>query len=269
MGVPLTTDISDFARRDFTFEGKTKPVLTSGETGPAVVVIHEIYGFTPTVARLCRWVRDAGFRIYAPILFGRPDATNEERQTLGRTLSLCISREFTVFAANRSSPVVDWLKPLARQAHRECRERGVGIIGLCVTGGFALSMAVDPAVMAAVMGEPGLPAFPSAALDISPGDLNRVRQRAAAADGLTVRAYRFEGDKLCKAERFATLRGALGSAFIGKEIPDNAANPNGLKAKGRPPHSVFTADLIDEASQPTREAVNGIITFFRHALSMR
>jgi dienelactone hydrolase len=125
MGPPLTTEISDFERRDFTFEGKTKPVLTSGEAGAAVIVIHEIYGFTPTVARLCRWVRDAGFRIYAPILFGRPDATNQERQTLGRTLSLCISREFTILGANRSSPVVDWLKPLARQAHRECGGRGV------------------------------------------------------------------------------------------------------------------------------------------------
>jgi len=77
MGAPLTTDISDFRHRDLTFEGKNKSVLVSGEIGPAVVVIHEIYGFTPTVARLCRWVRDAGFRVYAPILFGRADLCAE------------------------------------------------------------------------------------------------------------------------------------------------------------------------------------------------
>ena len=265
MGAPLVTDISDFKRRDVTFEGNTKPVLITGEIGPAVVVIHEIYGFTPTVARLCRWLRDAGFQVYAPILFGRPDAMNEERQTLRRMLSLCISREFNMFAANRSSPVVDWLKPLAGQAYRECGGRGVGVIGLCLTGGFALSMAVDPVVMAPVMGEPGQPAFPSAGLDISPVDLSRVKKRAAA-EGLTVHGYRFEGDRLCKAERFATLRGALGPAFIGKEIPDEAGNPNGLKAKGHPPHSVFTTDLIDEVGQPTREAVNEIIAFFQQAL---
>jgi dienelactone hydrolase len=266
MGAPLTLDISDFRHRDLTFEGKHKPVLVSGDIGPAVVVIHEIYGFTPTVARLCRWVRDAGFRVYAPILFGRPDATNEERQTLGRVLSLCISREFAILAANRSSPVADWLKSMARQAHLECGGRGVGVIGMCVTGGFALSMAVDRAVIAPVMGQPGLPAFDSAGLDISPVDLNRVKERAAA-EALTVRGYRFEGDRLCKPERFATLRGALGSAFIGKEIPDNAGNPKGLKAKGRPPHSVFTGDLIDEAGQPTREAVNEIIAYFKQALT--
>lgn len=161
--------------------------------------------------------------------------------------------------------MVDWLKPLARQAHRESGGRGVGVIGLCVTGGFALSMAVDPTVMAPVMGEPGLPAFHSAGLDISLGDLNRVKERATS-EGLTVRGYGFRGDRLCKAERFAALRGALGPAFIGKEIQDEAANPNGLKAKGRPPHSVFTTDLIDEAGQPTREAVNEIIAFFQHAL---
>lgn len=265
MGEPLIADISDFKRLDVTFAGSTKPVLITGEIGPAVVVIHEIYGFTPTVARLCRWLRDAGFRVYAPILFGRPDAMNVERRTLRRMLNLCISREFTMFATNRSSPVVNWLKPLACQAHRECGGRGVGVIGLCLTGGFALSMAVDSAVMAPVMGEPGLPSFHSAELDISPDELNRVKERAAA-EGLTVHGYRFESDRLCKAERFATLQGALGSAFIGKEIPDEAANPNGLKAKGQPPHSVFTTDLIDEAGQPTREAVNEIIAFFQRAL---
>jgi len=88
-----------------------------------------------------------------------------------------------------------------------------------------------------------------------------VKERAAA-EALTVHGYRFEGDRLCKAERFNTLRGALGRAFIGGKIPDEAANPNGLRAKGEPPHSVFTADLIDEAGQPTREAVNEIIAFF-------
>ena len=63
MGEPLITDIPDFKRRDVTFGGSTKPVLITGEIGPAVVVIHEIYGFTPTVARLCRWLRDGGFRV--------------------------------------------------------------------------------------------------------------------------------------------------------------------------------------------------------------
>src|SRR5262249_22987353 len=71
----------DFSSRATPRLGKTKPVLLTGATGPAVIVIHEVYGFTPTLARFCRWVCDAGFRVYAPILFGSPDAGNAERPT--------------------------------------------------------------------------------------------------------------------------------------------------------------------------------------------
>ena len=171
------SDIADFSRRDITLLGKTKPVLLTGATGPAVIVIHEVYGFTPTLARFCRWVRDAGFRVYAPILFGSPDAGNAEKQTLGRILSLCVSREFTLLAANKSSPVTEWLRALSRLAHQECGGRGVGAIGMCLTGGFALSMALDPVVLAPVLAQPGLPATRPAALDISPC---RSRPRAGA-----------------------------------------------------------------------------------------
>jgi dienelactone hydrolase len=142
------SDIADFSRRDITLLSKSKPVLVTGATGPAVIVIHEVYGFTPTLARFCRWVRDAGFRVYGPILFGSPDAGNVETQMLGRILSLCVSREFTMLAANKSSPVTEWLRALARLAHQECGGRGVGAIGMCLTGGFALSMALDPVVLA-------------------------------------------------------------------------------------------------------------------------
>ena len=68
----LTSDIADFTRRDLCLLDRTKPVLMTGSSGPAIIVIHEIYGFTPTLARFCRWLRNAGFCVYAPILFGKP-----------------------------------------------------------------------------------------------------------------------------------------------------------------------------------------------------
>jgi len=260
----LTPDIADFKRRDLALLGKTKPVLVTGTTGPAVIVIHEIYGFTPTLARFCRWVRDAGFRVYAPILFGEPDATNAEKPSITRIASLCISREFTILRANKSSPVTDWLRALARLAHEECGGPGVGAIGMCVTGGFALSMALDPVVLAPVLAQPGAPAFSQAALDVAPADLERVQARAR--EGLELRGYRFEGDTLCQAPRFATLRNAFGAAFTGTELPDSAGNPDGMKARGKPPHSVFTGDLIDAPGQPTRVAADEVIAFFRRIL---
>jgi len=262
----LTTDISDFARRDLRFDGKTKPVFTLGERGPAVIVMAEVFGFTPHVARFCRWVRDGGMRVYAPILIGTPDAGNKTEITLGRTLGLCISREFTVLASNRSSPVTDWLRGLARLAHQECGGPGVGAIGMCLTGGFALSMAIDPVMLAPVLSQPSLPALNPAALDISPADLAKVQARTRD-EGLQIRGYRFAGDTLCRGQRFETLARAFGDAFIGVTLPDAVANQEGMASRGKPPHSVFTADLIDAAGEPTRAAADEVIAFFRARLA--
>ena len=261
----LNTDISDFAAREVTLLGKSKTVLRIGDAGPAVIVMHEIFGFTPTLSRFCRWIAGAGFRVYAPILFGAPDASNAESITTTRLISLCISREFTMLAASRSSPVTDWLRALAHQAHQECGGPGVGAIGLCLTGGFALSMAIDPVVLAPVMGEPGLPAMTPAALDISPADLATVKRRTGQ-EGLTIRGYRFQGDTLSPAPRFETLRTQLGPAFVGTELPDACGNPAGMRSKGKPPHSVFTVDLIDAPGEPTRAAVDEVIAFLTDKL---
>ena len=260
------TDISDFQSKQYGVAGKRKTVLRIGNRGPAVIVIHEIYGFTPTLARFCRWVSAAGFQVYAPILFGRADATNKEEPSLTRLIGLCVSREINLFARGRSSPIVEWLKPLCGEAHQECGGKGVGVIGMCLTGGFALSMAVAPAVLAPVLAQPGLPAFAHSAIDVSSMDLGIVRQRVQR-ERLEVLGYRFQGDKICRAERFEALQNTLGPGFKAHVLADASANPNGPMAKAKkPPHSVFTGDLIDEPRQPTREAVNEVVAFFVHRL---
>src|SRR5262249_15050954 len=185
------SDFTDFSRRDITLLGKTKPVLLTGATGPAVIVIHEVYGFTPTLARFCRWVCDAGFRVYAPILFGSPDAGNAERPALGRILSLCISREFTLLAANKASPVTEWLRALALGPQESGGAMCVGALGMSLAGVFPLSMALDPVVPARFLARRGLPVTRPAALDIPPADLARVQARTRG--GLELRGYRFRG----------------------------------------------------------------------------
>jgi dienelactone hydrolase len=263
----LNSDISDFQRRDLAFGGKTKPVLVTGQAGPAVIVIHEIFGFTPPLARFCRWLRDAGFRVYAPILVGKPDATNPDRPraALAKMPGLCVSREFVMFASNRSSPITDWLKGLARQAHTECGGAGVGAIGMCLSGGFALSMAVDKSVLAPVLSQPSMPPMAKAALDISAADLAVVKARTLT-EGLCVRGYRFAGDPMSTSARFETLQRELGDAFLGVVLPDSVGNPEGLRAHGHAPHSVFTGDLVDAPGEPTRQAVEQVIGFFRERL---
>lgn len=174
----------------------------------------------------------------------------------------CISKEFRACASDASSPITQWLRQLAAQAHQECGGKGVGAIGMCFTGNFALSMMLEKAVVAPVLLQPSLPMHDPAGLAIAPDEFAAVKARMEA-DDLTVLAYRFEGDSFCRAERFAAYSAALGDRFIGKVLPDTAANPN---APLKMPHSVVTLHLFNEAGQPTVEARDEILSFFRARL---
>ena len=254
--------LEDFDARDLTFLDRTRRVFVSGQ-GPAVIVMAEMPGIYPLVSRFARRVRDAGFSVWMPHLFGDPGAPISVPRGVGVMLRGCISREFRAFAADRSSPVIEWLRALAAHAHPECGGRGVGAIGMCFTGNFALSLMLEPAVRAPVLSQPSLPLFQKAGMHIAPDELARVKARMERED-LTVLAYRFEGDPFCRAERFAAYREALGDRFVGRVLPDSSANPEGV-ARMRP-HSVVTAHLIDREGEPTRQALDEILDFFRKRL---
>jgi dienelactone hydrolase len=227
-------------------------------------------GISPHVARFACWVRDAGLTVYLPSLFGRDGAVADAREGAAVFQRACISAEFRAFAANASSPVTQWLRALARQAHEECGGPGVGAIGMCFTGNFALSMMLEPAVRAPVLAQPALPLDDPGGLEIAPGELAAVRERLERED-LTVLAYRFEGDRFCTAQRFAAYGRALGGRFVARVLPDSAANPDvpPFFARHVPcPHSVVTAHLIDEAGQPTLAARDEIVAFFVQRLGV-
>jgi dienelactone hydrolase len=260
---PQITDrdpLTDFERRELTLLGRTKGVFVAGE-GPAVIVMSEMPGIYTHVARFARTVRDAGFTVWMPVLFGTPGAPVTVPRALGTMLRTCISREFRAFAANRSSPVVAWLRALAAHAHPLCGGKGVGAIGMCFTGNFALSMMLEPAMLAPVLSQPSLPMFSAAGMHIAPEELAAVKERMERED-LTVLAYRFAGDPFCKAERFAAYEAALGDRFQGRVLPDSCA----LSGTPMRPHSVVTLHLIDRAGEPTRAAVDEILEFFRSRL---
>jgi dienelactone hydrolase len=259
--------LDDFDRRQITLDGVTKVVLTSGR-GPAVIVMPEMPGISPHVARFSRWVRDAGFTVYLPSLFGRDGAVPMVEEGLAILQRACVSAEFRAMAANQTSPVTVWLRALARLAHEECGGPGVGAIGMCFTGNFALTMMLEPAMLAPVLSQPSLPLNDPAGLEIAPDDLAAVRQRLDR-DDLTVLAYRFAGDRFCTAERFRAYATALGDRFVPRVLPDSAANPETtpfFEKVAAGPHSVVTAHLIDEAGQPTLAARDEIIAFFTRRL---
>lgn len=265
--VNMTTDdpLDDFFQREITLDSVTKKVYVAGK-GPAVIVMTEMPGISPHVARFSRWVRDAGFTVYMPSLFGRDGAVPAAEDGVAVMKRACVSAEFRALGGGQTSPVTVWLRALARLAHTECGGPGVGAIGMCFTGNFALTMMLEPSMLAPVVCQPSLPLDNPGGLEISPEDLEAVNQRLRR-DDLTVMAYRFEGDRFCKAERFAAYQQALGQRFVAHVLPDSAAaGPEQLAPFFRhvvaSPHSVVTAHLIDEAGQPTVAARDEIIAFF-------
>lgn len=189
-------------------------------TGPGVIVIHEIPGMTPEVIAFAQEVVDAGFTVVMPHLFGDPGRRLSVGYAASVVPKVCVSKEFSTFATGRTSPIAGWLRALSRSLHDELGGPGVGVVGMCFTGGFALAMMVDSSVAAPVLAQPSLP-FPVGArrgadLGLSPADLKAVKARAAA--GCPVLGLQYEGDKSTGA-RFATLQRELGSAFTAVEFP--------------------------------------------------
>jgi dienelactone hydrolase len=260
--------LEDFIRREVTLDGVSKVVRVAG-CGPAVIVMTEMPGISPHVARFSRWVRDAGFTVYMPSLFGRDGAVPDADEGAAVFRRTCVSAEFRAFGADAASPVTQWLRALARLAHEECGGPGVGAIGMCFTGNFALSMMLETSVVAPVLSQPSLPLDDPAGLEIGPEELETIRQRLVGED-LKVLAYRFEGDQICRAERFAAYAKGLGDRFDGRVLPDSAANtevPPFFARHVAYPHSVVTAHLIDEAGQPTLAARDEILAFFTERLA--
>src|SRR6478672_7451347 len=229
-------DLTGFDESTFTHEGVTRPILRRG-TGPAVVVIAEIPGITPKVLEFARRVAAIGCTAVLPVLFGTPGRAADPatvgwlktRLYMASSIAkVCVSREFTVLATGKTSPVVSWLRALAADEHERCGGPGVGAVGMCLTGGFALAMATDERLLAPVLSQPSMPMAITAkqkhSIDISPEDLAKVKHRCAV-EGLQVLGLRFRSDRFVPEERFQFLRDQLGDAFVAVELEDDAANP--------------------------------------------
>jgi dienelactone hydrolase len=225
----------------------------------------EVPGISPPVARFARWVRDAGFRVYMPSLFGRDGAVVSAEEGGEIFQRLCISAEFNALQSGRSSRVTAWLRALARVAHQECGGPGVGAVGMCFTGNFALTMMLDAAVIAPVLGQPALPLNDPAGLEISAEELSQIRSRLDR-ENLKVIGLRFRDDPLCTAARFTAYQRALGEHFEGVVVPDEVANKDvsPFMAKYVPsPHSVLTQHLIDKEGELTLRVRDDILQFFK------
>lgn len=256
--------LEGFREERFAHSGTERPVYRRGR-GPGVLVMHEVPGITPPVADFARRVADAGFSVALPQLFGTPGRPLSAGYVASSFARACLSREFHVLASGRSSPITDWLRAEARALHAECGGPGVGAVGMCLTGNFALALWMEPGLLAPVCSQPSLP-LPLGrarreALHLSEEELANARRRAAR--GERALGLRFTRDPMCPPERFERLRRELGEGFEAVEIDSSRGNPHGIP---RTAHSVLTNDLVDAAGHPTREALERTLAFLRERL---
>jgi len=254
--------LEGFTKSPFSALGRTRDVYRMGD-GPTVLVLSEIPGITPLVTSFAREVVRRGFSVAMPHLFGTDGAPPNGPRIARAIGTACVSRDFTLFATHKSSRVTRWLTELAHHEHERTGGPGVGVVGMCLTGGFALAMMVDPVVIAPVLSQPSLPVplgkKSTASSDLGLSDEEKRQVAARAAAGVCVVGLRFTEDPMVRPERFAALRDLLGDNFVGVEIDSSAGNQWGYRHGA---HSVLTEDLGTTPGSPTLEALEQVLTFF-------
>src|SRR5215472_6598222 len=251
--------LNDYTKFQFGDGRWTRDVYRRG-SGPAVIVIHEMPGLHPQVIRFADHVAAAGMTVFCPVLFGVPGRpATHPGSALTMLGGMCVRWDFNAWASGKSSPIVAWLKALARKAHAECGGRGVGAVGMCLTGGFALAMMTEASVVAPVLSQPSLPAAMSkkaaAGIDAAPQEVRCARTRFES-ENLSMIGLRFKSDRSVPDARFDTYRREFGDKFEAIELEDADA-----AAADRPPHSVLTIHLREDG--PTKAAEQRVIAFFK------
>jgi len=254
-----------FADGEFSF-AVYKRMPQGVENPPAIVVMHEVPGIYPAVIDFAERLLKEGYCVYMPSLLGEPGKDFSIPYVLSSIGKACISREFQVLALKQASPITDALRALCRLAHKECGGVGVGAIGMCLTGNFALALMVDESVMAPVLSQPSLP-FPVSAqhkrdLHVSDEQLQCIKSRVESG-AVKVLGMRFSHDRSSPPERFERLREELGKGFEGIEIDSGPGNPDRIP---RMAHSVVTRDLVDIDGHPTQAALHRLLAFFNEQL---
>lgn len=249
---PTPTQIDEYQTSRF------KAMTSNGDTithniyrrgqGSPIVLLQELPGIGQETLSLADKLVSAGFEVVMPHLFG-PLGKTSIAGNLARVM--CLRKEFHLLSGQRSSPITDWLRLLCREVKEASAVAGVGVIGMCLTGNFAITLIGDDSVLAAVASQPAMPFFKQAALHMSPDEVDESR-KALEAKG-PMRVLRFYGDPLCTPEKSQCIAKAFNDddTVRVKEIT--------LPGKG---HSVLTLDFVDEAGHPTREALDDVLSYF-------
>jgi dienelactone hydrolase len=252
----VMTPMPGYEAFQFSEGGNEKTVFTRG-SGPGILLMHELPGMVEECVRLGDYLASRGYAVFLPLLFGKPNVRESRLRTAAHIGEICVRREILLLAADSDSPITTWLRALAREVRRRCPEgRGIGAIGMCLTGGFVVNLMLEDAVLAPVACQPSLPftklGAPREAVGVSPDTL---RAAVARSKEVPLLCYRFSGDKISRREIFARLEREFGTAFEGHELPGDD-------------HAVLTIDFVDNPSHPTYKARERILRFFAERLGV-
>lgn len=259
-------DLTGWTATPFTAGAYTHDVYRRG-TGPGVVLIPEIPGIHPGVLALGNHLVDNGFTVAMPSLFGVPGKEVTVGYTAATIARACVAREFAAFATNKPRPVSLFLRALARDLNASTPGKGVGVIGQCFTGGFALAAAVDDSVLAPVLSQPSVP-LPLGRTrrrdtGLSEPEMATVAERTTN-DGLCAMGLRFSEDWMSPRERFTALKQRLGDAFEVVEIDSRPGNEHGFAKMA---HSVLTDEVREIDGHPAYEARKRVVEFLTARLT--
>lgn len=247
------TQINAYQKSAFTAKmrnGKsaTHDIYTLGTGKKVLILIQELPGIgQETLALADRFVTQ-DYTVVLPHLFG-PIGKTATFSNLVRVF--CMRKEFSVFAKNESSPIVDYLAALCMEMKTQHQVKGVAVIGMCLTGNFAISLMASDAVLAGFASQPSLPILTQGALQMSDSEITTIKNKLDKVGPM--HCGRFQGDKLCTAQKFDLLQRTFNTdnneRMILHQLPGDG-------------HSILTLDFVDKVGHPTVTALAEVMTYF-------
>lgn len=252
------TQIEDFKKEFFSFKMRNgvlakHDIYSLGTGEKIVIIIQELPGIGQETLALADRFVERGYRVFLPHLFG-PIGKTATNINLLRVL--CMRREFKIFAKNESSPVVDFLSGLCTYLKIKHKVKGVAVIGMCLTGNFAISLMANEDVLAGFASQPSMAALSQESLHMSLEEIAKIKNNIDKVGAMHCGS--FEQDKLCSHKKIQLLDKTFNEGGRERIIFHQ------LPGKG---HAVLTLDFVDEEGHPTRETLEEVFNYFDRQLN--
>ena len=249
----------------------THDVWFGPKLGPGVLLLHELAGLSNNTVKFAASLMDAGFTVAMPHLFGRVGAEGNGGMGAGAAglLGRCIMREMSFFLRDQPPQGTEWLKEASKVlGERSISPRGVGVIGMCATGSFAMATVLDPHVGAVVASQAALPLLRRGTWGVPGGD------RKLADEDTAVMTLRFCTDAKSGKGRVKRLPERMNETLTyntsgptdsklphaERGIEEGVGNRLHVIWAGGAGHSILTSERVDRA-------VTAVIDFLRKNLS--